>query len=143
MRNYEKQYMKIHKEVGLPEILTAVAEEASEVAQAALKLRRTLNHEYGNSTPVDFQKAVESFQEELGDFACCVNAAAVDPRIDMSKVYRTEKHKRLRWLSRIYEERRAQEEICKNPAVYFTTKEHPGVIFTPANMVISEEGDLI
>ena len=143
MRNYEKQYMKIYREVGLPEILTAVAEEASEVAQAALKLRRTLNHEFGNSTPVDFQKAVESFQEELGDFACCVNAAAVDHRIDMSKVYRTEKHKRLRWLSRIYEERRAQQEICESPAVFYTTKEHPDVVFTPAHIVIPAEGDLI
>lgn len=145
MEDHEKQYLKIYCEVGLPEILTAVAEEAAEVAQAALKLRRAINQNSGNPTPLDLKNAVDSFQEELGDFTCCVNAAAINPIFDMKNVYRTEKHKRLRWLTRIYEEKHKrkmeQEMISENPAVFYQTKEYP-VTFKPAQMEDLMKGDL-
>lgn len=115
MRNFEKQYLKIYSEVGRLEILTVIAEEAAEVAQAALKLRRVINQSSGNPSPVEQQKAIDSLNEELGDFLVAVNAAVPDPMIDVSKIIRTERHKRLRWLSRIHEakekEKQKQESI--------------------------------
>jgi hypothetical protein len=103
MKDFEKQYLKIYSEVGRLEILTVIAEEAAEVAQAALKLRRTINQCSGNPSPVEQQKAIDSLNEELGDFLVAVNAATPDPMIDANKIMRTERHKRLRWLSRIHE----------------------------------------
>lgn len=115
MKDFEKQYLKIYSEVGRTEILTVIAEEAAEVAQAALKLRRVINQRPGNPTYEKMRKAVDSLNEELGDFLVAVNAATPDPMIDTDKIMRTERHKRLRWLSRINEakekEKQRQESI--------------------------------
>ena len=146
MENFENQYLKIYREVGRTEILTVIAEEAAEVAQAALKLRRAINQCSGNPTPVETQKAIDSLNEELGDFLVAVNAAVPDPMIDISKIIRTERHKRLRWLSRIHEakeekEKQRQESISCKPEVFYQTKEYP-VTFNPAQMEDLLKGDL-
>lgn len=54
------------------EILAQLAEEASELAQAALKLRRALD---GTSpTPVGANEATANLFEELADIQVCINA---------------------------------------------------------------------
>lgn len=145
MKDFEKQYLKIYSEVGLTEILIVIAEEAAEVAQAALKLRRTINQCSGNPTPVEQQKAIDALNEELGDFLVAVNAATPDPMIDADKIMRTERHKRLRWLSRINEakekEKQRQESVSCKPVVFYQTKEYP-VTFNPAQMEDLLKGDL-
>lgn len=47
------------------DILCQIAEEASELAQAALKLRRAITHT--NPTPITVGEAVENLFEEYGD----------------------------------------------------------------------------
>ena len=51
------------------EILCQIAEEASELAQAALKLKRTLSK--SNPTPVTFAEAKDKFLEEYADIIVC------------------------------------------------------------------------
>lgn len=54
------------------EILTALAEEAAELSQAALKLRRALTHT--NVTPVSIQDCEASLIEEIQDVNNCIRA---------------------------------------------------------------------
>lgn len=59
----------INTRLCVDDLLLAFAEEASEAAQAALKLRRTL---YGkNPTPVTPKEATAWFDEEVYDMALC------------------------------------------------------------------------
>ena len=55
----------ITAKLGTLEILCQLAEEASELAQAALKLRRVLDKT--NPTPVDFDTAYGNLLEEIAD----------------------------------------------------------------------------
>lgn len=97
----EQMYKKILENAGLPEILTSVAEEASEVAQAALKLRRAILCPAGNSTPKDRMEAIRDYLMELGDLACSINASCADRRMNPRVIYNTECKKRQRWIDRI------------------------------------------
>lgn len=54
------------------EILAALAEEAAELSQAALKLRRALNR--CNITPVSVQDCENNFIEEIEDVNNCLRA---------------------------------------------------------------------
>ena len=49
----------------LTEMLAGLAEEASELSQAALKLRRVFDKT--NPTPTDEQTAIDRFEEEIAD----------------------------------------------------------------------------
>ena len=60
-----------------PEQLAALAEEASELAQAALKYRRTLID--GNPTPMTQRDAFHALLEELGDVAACLEVLNLEP----------------------------------------------------------------
>ena len=53
------------------EILAQLAEEASELAQAALKLRRALDGT--NPTPKNVEECLENIQEEMADDFCLSN----------------------------------------------------------------------
>lgn len=59
------------------EILAQMAEEAAELAQAALKLRRVIDGT--NPTPVTYQEAWENLIEELGDVKTCALVLNVAP----------------------------------------------------------------
>ena len=55
-----------------PELLAQMAEEAAELAQAALKMRRVIDG--SNPTPVTFQEAHDNLLEEISDVETCVAA---------------------------------------------------------------------
>ena len=55
-----------------PELLAQLAEEAAELAQAALKMRRVIDG--SNPTPVTFQEAHDNILEEICDVETCVAA---------------------------------------------------------------------
>ena len=55
----------INKSLGEEELLCQLAEEAAELTQAALKLRRCINGE--NPTPVKLEDAENNLTEELAD----------------------------------------------------------------------------
>ena len=67
-RYFEKEL--IAKRLGVEELLTAVAEEASELAQASLKLRRALNGK--NYTPKTYHEVLHNFAEEIADVELCI-----------------------------------------------------------------------
>lgn len=72
MREIEKTELKIKiaEHLGMNEILCQLAEEASELAQAALKMRRA----YGgkNPTPKTIEECVRNLTEESADVDLCL-----------------------------------------------------------------------
>lgn len=60
----------ISSELGRAEILAQLAEEAAELAQAALKYRRTLLRT--NPTPVTREEALRNLREEIADVNLCI-----------------------------------------------------------------------
>ncbi len=82
-----------------PELLAQLAEEAAELAQAALKMRRVMDR--SNPTPVTFQEAHNNLLEEICDVETCVAAllyntpTAVKVRVDLRAV------KLERWAGRL------------------------------------------
>lgn len=82
-----------------PELLAQLAEEAAELAQAALKMRRVMDG--SNPTPVTPQQAYDTILEEICDVETCVAAllyntpTAVKVRADLRAV------KLERWAGRL------------------------------------------
>lgn len=91
------------------EILAQLAEEASELAQAALKLRRALDGT--NPTPKSVGECLENIQEEMADVFVCLTMFGKSAERDgiliynryMEKVIKIEDEKETRWLSRLEE----------------------------------------
>lgn len=89
------------------EILAQLAEEASELAQAALKLRRALDGT--NPTPKSVDECLENVQEEMADVFVCLTMFGKSAEKDgiliynryMEKVIKIEGEKEVRWLSRL------------------------------------------
>ena len=86
------------------DILCHISEEAAELAQAALKLRRAITQT--NPTPVTVEKAKDDFTEEYGDtVVACVAYFMKHGLIDRKYVDILEKSntKYNRWAQRIKE----------------------------------------
>lgn len=89
------------------EILAQLAEEASELAQAALKLRRALDGT--NPTPKSVEECLENIQEEMADVFVCLTMFGKSAEKDgiliynryMEKIIKIEYEKEARWLSRL------------------------------------------
>lgn len=81
------------------ELLAQLAEEASELAHAALKLRRALDGT--NPTPVDFQTAFSSIREEIADVQLLVQLLGLGS--DPGELRAIMDHKILRWQQRLIE----------------------------------------
>ena len=88
---------KIFAKLGRAAVLEQLAEEASEVAQAALKMARIIRGE--NPTPADFMDSLRRLREEYTDVAVAGNAAEL--KVDRD-VY---DGKLARWAMRIEEAR--------------------------------------
>lgn len=91
------------------EILAQLAEKASELAQAALKLRRALDGT--NPTPKSVEECLENIQEEMADVFVCITMFGKSAERDgiliynryMEKVIKIKYEKEARWLSRLKE----------------------------------------
>lgn len=92
---------KISDYLTTPEILAQLGEEAAELAQAALKLRRALDGT--NPTPKSVNECMEALEEEYADVIVCVSAIdEIDPDVFKHIVHIVEiKHDR--WLKRLKE----------------------------------------
>lgn len=66
----------IRQRLDKPEILCQLAEEASELAQAALKLRRALDGK--NPTPKSRHECIDNLNEEVSDVMVCLVAYEED-----------------------------------------------------------------
>lgn len=103
MENEKSSLDVVMEHLDQDEILAQLAEEASELAQAALKLRRAYNRI--NPTPVTVKQAFESVLEELADVYNCITALGFDRVIYMMEVVRIKREKMERWAERLEESR--------------------------------------
>lgn len=86
------------------EILAQLAEEASELSQVALKLRRALDG--NNPTPKSVEECEENFIEEYADVFLCIHALLEEDRgleKFTNEVASVVKKKKDRWLKRLQE----------------------------------------
>lgn len=91
----------IREMMPLAEVMTQLAEEASELAQAALKFRRTLSN--SNPTPVTRREAEKKLLEEIADVKLCLHVAGFEAVRHKISVNRTITAKADRWLKRLME----------------------------------------
>lgn len=84
-----------------PELLAQLAEEAAELSQAALKLRRAMTGY--NPTPVTVDDAVANLIEEVADVNSVLSFLLSDGDIAEREEIKQRKHKR--WLNRLEEYR--------------------------------------
>lgn len=104
----ERDRIKASKEVtvmdqiGEPAFLEQLAEERSELSQAALKLARKMRGE--NPTPKTYQECRDSLQEEMADILLCIDQYMNEQESDFTVwVYEIKKQKLERWKQRLNE----------------------------------------
>lgn len=91
---------KIFAKLGRAAVLEQLAEEASEVAQAALKMARIIRGE--NPTPKTHMEARADLEEELADFRVCVEVLDRNDLIfEMEIIKKLSEVKMKRWLDRL------------------------------------------
>jgi NTP pyrophosphatase (non-canonical NTP hydrolase) len=94
----------IRERVPEGEQLAQLAEEAMELGQAALKLRRVLDGT--NPTPVCLDAALASFREELADVQLCLRVLGYEkPLVAVENIIRA---KTERWASRLKDKERTE-----------------------------------
>lgn len=91
----------IREKVTQEELLALLAEEAIELAHAALKLRRT--YDSSNPTPVKRSAAFANLKEEMADVGLVVTVLDLDRY--QPEIMRIEREKLKRWLNRLGEEK--------------------------------------
>ena len=87
----------IADKIGTEEVLCQLAEEAAELAQAALKLRRVMDGT--NPSPISMDYAVGNLNEELGDVLVCVSE--LSDIVDIGAILDNAEIKLKRWRRRI------------------------------------------
>lgn len=87
----------IKAKVGEEELLAQLAEEAIELAHAALKLRRVISGK--NPTPVKYDDALENFLEEVADVDLVL--AVLDIGEDTEEILARMRVKLARWEARL------------------------------------------
>lgn len=87
------------KYLDAPELLAQLAEEASELAKAALKLRRATMGV--NPTPVTPSKAQSDLMEEIADVRNCIAAVSYELQLDIDTILQIQRNKRQRWADRL------------------------------------------
>lgn len=85
----------IRSKLGVLELLAGLAEEASELAQAALKLRRAYDGK--NATPVSQEDAYDKLLEEIADVGLCIQMLDIN-QVEVCKIRR---EKLERWIRRL------------------------------------------
>ena len=87
----------IRERIPTEELLAQLAEEATELAQAALKLRRKLDDR--NPTPVPLTVAWDNLAEEIADVRLCLRVLEFD---DQEQQFTKRENKKLRrWAKRL------------------------------------------
>lgn len=135
MSNFNDDF-KVIRTLGEPALLEQLAEECSELAQAALKLARKERGE--NPTPKTEEECVENLLEELGDVNLCMSVVEANRGIHIRCL---SVDKKARWAQRIRETRVETPEKKKTRQSEFlkicpNAKMCDGVILAcPINMI--------
>lgn len=93
---------RIIEELSQAELLAMLAEEAAELSQAALKLRRVLDG--SNPTPTTYGEAKEDLIEEAADVELCMRQ--ITALSDRHEIELVKAAKYRRWLERLAERRK-------------------------------------
>lgn len=101
MREHTNPIDTIRSHLEEPELLTQLAEEATELAHAALKLRRALTGT--NPTPVSMEDAYDGLLEEIADLEVCLAVLDYVGDADMELVRKISTTKLHRWAERLTE----------------------------------------
>ena len=88
------------------ELLAQLAEEASELAHAALKLRRV--YDGRNYTPITENEALENLKEEIADVQLLITVLGLDK--DLTENVRIKSAKLKRWVGRLKGEAKDGQE---------------------------------
>lgn len=99
----------IRRILGKEEILCQLAEEAAELSQAALKLRRAISQH--NPTPMTADEAEKNLREEIADVWVCLNAYFPDDEngMIMDSIFDVACAKEERWVYRIRSAKRRRK----------------------------------
>ena len=89
----------IRKKIPLPEMMAGLAEEATELAQAALKLRRVWDQTNPTPTPEDY--ALSSLYEEIADVQLYISMLDLNHSAITAMMH----DKMERWLKRLEEKK--------------------------------------
>ena len=120
------------------EILAQLAEEASELAQAALKLRRALDGT--NPTPKSVRECRKALVEEIADMRVCLQELPLNSAERMA-TYQIAEKKQARWVKRLQEkDSNGKQETAGFPcwiSVKDALPEKDG-----DHVVIDEDGDV-
>lgn len=92
---------KINDYLTTTDLLCQLAEEASELAQAALKLKRAM--EGTNPTPKSVEECVENMDEEIADVSLLVSRLEYNTKEHLLSQGRVAYWKAERWLKRLEE----------------------------------------
>lgn len=95
LTDLDLQTSVVLEKLGRTELLAQLAEEAAELSQAALKLRRALDGK--SPTPVAESEAMRSLQEELADVLLCATIVGFNE----ADVALTMRAKTARWTTRL------------------------------------------
>ena len=98
----------IKENVSSKERFAQLAEEATELAKAALKYRRTLDDE--NPTPMSTNEAFRNLIEEIDDIGLCLETLALMWRVKSNSLQREQKLNR--WVERL---KNARERVFEKP----------------------------
>lgn len=95
--------VEVNVRVGIPYLnsaakLEALAEEASELSKAALKLARIYRNE--NPTPVTRQEATDNLNEEIADVLVCIRSLR---EANPEQIKEISGNKIIRWIGRLKE----------------------------------------
>lgn len=101
MFGYDNPIDYIQYRMNPGEILVCLAEEAAELSQAALKLRRALGH--GSPTPVQPAEALAGLYEEVADVLVCLDVWGVQVLTPHRQVDKITDEKLQRWADRLKE----------------------------------------
>lgn len=89
--------MRLSEMIGSPAMLELLAEECTELAQAALKLARKYRGE--NPTPRTEAECLQSLEEEIADVMTCIDQ--MGEIVDMGTVKKVKEEKLDRWKKRM------------------------------------------
>lgn len=93
--------MNIVETIGYDEVLAQLAEEAAELSQAALKLRRAITGT--NPTPRTVQECTTSMNEEIADVRLCLDLLGYNEPFNRNPQNTMMVEKAKRWKKRIAE----------------------------------------
>ena len=91
--------MDIFEELGVCEMLCGLAEEASELSQAALKFRRAIDGK--NPTPKTLEECCENIHEEIADCELILELLGFREPNMLQIQEEIKKKKKARWISRL------------------------------------------